>query len=255
MRIKQLHQSFGWLHTKELLNKYSFYGIGKSKNVNEPIVFFGCYGDINIETALNWKNKVIIWWSGSDISYFKKQKDLVDRVRNSNNIQHIAPSNFIENDLIELNIPYKRVPLFTLPTDNFKPYKLGDSIYIYRPGSNIYCPKPIYDRIKTEFHSIPFIEAKNHHSFTQKELLEVYKNSFLSLRFTKHDGLAHTACEIGLMGRKIIWNGDTPNAVNYSNEDNILIEIENIIKNKYDPFQMSKDMNEYLNIGDDWLNI
>jgi hypothetical protein len=256
MRIKQLHQSFGWLHTKELIKKYSFSGQVNSKNVNEPVLFFGCYGDVNIEKSLNWKNKVLIWWSGGDILHFKKQKELVDKVKKNSNIQHIATSNFIEHDLIELDIPYEKIPLFTLPTDNFKPYKLGDSIYVYKPGSQIYCPMPIYTKIKKEFHSIPFIEAKDHHhAFTQDELHEVYKKSFLSLRFTKHDGLGHTACESGLMGRKIIWNGNTPNAINYSNDDDILIEIENVIKNKYDPIKISKNMHDYLNIGDEWLNV
>jgi hypothetical protein len=57
------------------------------------------------------------------------------------------------------------------------------------------------------------------------------------------------------MGRKIIWNGNTPNAINYSNDDDILIEIENVIKNKYDPIKISKNMHDYLNIGDEWLNV
>jgi len=252
MRVKQLYQSFKWLHTDQLIAKYD---LQCKKNIYEPVLFFGCYGRVHVEKALSWKAPVIIWWSGSDILIIKDKPDLVNRLRNNTNIQHIAPSNFIEDDLIELNLPYKRIPLFTRDINSFTPYKLGDSIFVYHPGSKIYCPKPIYKRIKEEFSSTNFIEAQNHHSFSQRQLLDVYKKSFLSLRFTKHDGLSHTACESGLRGRKLIWNGDTPNAINYTTDDSILTEIENVIKNKYDPFQVSEEMHNYLDVGEDWLNL
>lgn len=252
MRITQLQNSFHWLHNQSLMKKYSFIS---ANNINEPVLFFGCYGNDYIEKALSWRSKVIIWWSGSDILNLKKQPLLIEKIRNNNNIIHLATCNFIEKDLKELNLPYIKVPLFTLNSELFESKPLGDSIYVYHPNTQAYCPNILYQKIRKEFSNIPFIEADNFRTFDQDTLHKMYERSFLALRFTTHDGLSHTACEIGLMGRKIIWNGDTPNAINYKTDDDILQEIEDTIINKYCPNTISEEMFNYLNIGDDWLNI
>ena len=251
-RITQIYSGFGWLHLDKLMDKY---GLSRARDTSRPCLFFGCYGDTQVLKALQWaeKSKVVIWWSGSDILHFAKQKDLVELVKENSRISHIATVNFIEKDLADLGITYKKVPLFSLKTALFEPSPLGDSIYVYKPGSSVYCPMPLYEKIRKEFKGIHFIEAHSHHAFDEREMLNVYRRSFLSLRFTKHDGLSHTACESGLMGRKILWNGDIPSAINYSSEDDILIKIEDVIKNKYCPFKISSTVKEYMDQGEKWL--
>lgn len=255
MRIQQIYSAFGWHLLPQLMEKYQ---LSRATNKSMPCLFFGLYGNAQIEKALDWANhsKVLVWWSGSDALHFLKQPDLVERVKNNPNITHIATVNFIANDLGSVGIAYKKVPLFSLKTSLFEPSPLGDAIYVYHPGSAVYCPAPIYNRIRAEFKSQFFIEADNHHTFTQAEMKNVYKSSFLGLRFTKHDGLAHTAAEIGLTGRKIIWNGDTPNAINYTNDDDILIQIEKVIKEKYCPFEVARKVKEYMEEpSDKWLYV
>ena len=253
-RITQIYSGFGWHLMPELMEKYNLVRV---RDHSRPCLFFGCYGDSQIEKAIKYaqKAKVVIWWSGSDVLHMIKNPDYVEQIK-SPSIKHVATVNFIEKDLAGVGITYDKVPLFSLKTALFEPYPLGDAIYVYKPGSGVYCPMPLYNRIRKEFSGIRFIEAHNHHTFTQTDLREVYKQSFLALRFTRHDGLAHTAAEIGLMGRKIVWNGNTPNALNYSDEDGIMEQIESTIKQRYCPYIVAKRMHEYMDDpSDKWLYV
>jgi len=252
MRVRQIYSRFGW-HLKETLKRK--YHLTEARDKNSPVLFFGCYS-YQIEDAVRWAEttKVLIWWSGSDISYcFRGREHLIEIVRNHPNISHIATVNYIEKDLQTLNFKYKKIPLFSQFIDDFNPSELGNSIYIYKPGSNIYCPRDVFSKIQNKFKSVPIIIAENHHTFTQQQLKEVYAKSILAIRLVLHDGLSHTAAEIGLCGRNIVWNGDTPNAVNWTDYNDVLLQIEKILDEKYDPFALAKQMREYLDVGDGWL--
>jgi hypothetical protein len=253
MRIQQIYSAFGWHLLPQLMEKYQ---LSRATNKSMPCLFFGLYGNAQIEKALDWANhsKVLVWWSGSDALHFLKQPDLVERVKNNPNITHIATVNFIANDLDSVGIAYKKVPLFSHGIDIFTPCPLGDSIYVYKPNSHIYCPPEIYKRIRGEFKSVNFIEAQNHHVFTQGELIDVYKKCRLGLRFTKHDGLSHTAIQLATMGRKIIWRGDLPNAVDWEDIDDILVKIELSLKD-YDPYDLANKVYDYINVSDSWLDV
>lgn len=261
-RITQMYSAFGW-HLKDNLKKK--YGLSEVRKPTEPILAFGVYGS-QIEKVVRWAEKTHVrcWWSGSDISYcFRGREHLIEVVRNHPNISHIATVNFIERDLQKLGFKYMKVPLFSQFIDDFKPTTLGDSIYIYKPGSAIYCPRVIYKQIQEKFKSVPIIVAHNHHTFTQAQLKEVYAKSILGIRLCYHDGASHTAIEMGLCGKKIVWNGDTPNAVNWKdfNETHsiyypdVLLQIEKVLDEKYDHFEVAEQMRKYMDRGDSWLMV
>jgi len=254
MRIRQMYSAFGWHLKGKLMEKY---GLVPATNIKEPVLFFGCYGLAQMEKMMKWSlsSKVLTWWSGSDLPWFNKYPDIVEQLRQNQNITHIATVNFIEKDLQNMGLPYKKVPLFSHYITDFSPAPLGNSIYIYKPGSSIYCGFNIINQIEKEFSNIPIIKAQNHHIYSFDEIKNIYKQSFLGIRLTKHDGLSHSVCELGLTGRKIIHNGDTPNSVNYTDTDDILIQIEKIVREKYNPFNLALKVRRYLDVGDDWLNI
>jgi len=154
-----------------------------------------------------------------------------------------------------MGLPYKKVPLFSHYITDFSPAPLGNSIYIYKPGSPIYCGWNVVNRIKSEFPKVPIIEVTNHHVYNQDQIKEIYRQSFLGIRLTKHDGLSHSACELGLSARKIIWNGDTPNAIAWNNIEDIISSINEMLKNKYDPYKVAEKMKNYLDIGESWLEV
>jgi|GEM_PF-3774239 len=253
MKIQQIYSRFGW-HLKETLKKK--YNLREARDRKSPVLFFGAYGS-QIKDALKWAEttKVLIYWSGSDCAWFVNKSGLVDEVRNHPNISHLATVNFIENHLKRANIPYKKVPLFSQFIDDFKPSPLGDSIYIYKPGSSIYCPREVVKSIQLKFPSVHLIMAQNHHTFSQAQLKDVYAKSILAVRLTKSDGLSHTAAEIGLCGRKLIWNGDTPNAIPWEDHKDVILQIEKVLDEKYNPFEVAKAMYDYMNVGEKWLEI
>ena len=83
-----------------------------------------------------------------------------------------------------------------------------------------------------------------------------YKSCFIGLRLTTHDGLPNTICELGLMGRRCIYNGQLPHSIPYSNADDIVESIEREFKSRNeDNTLIANDMYDYLNIGDDWLYV
>ena len=83
---------------------------------------------------------------------------------------------------------------------------------------------------------------------------EIYKSSFIGLRLTPHDGLPETVLEMGMMGRRCVWNGDFPGCYRWETEqdiiDAILKERENIGKTNY---KLVEDINNYMEQGNDWL--
>ena len=251
-KISQMYSAFGW-HLKANLKKK--YNLSEARDRNKPILFFGCYGS-QIKTALKWaeKTKVLIWWSGSDITYVFRNNDYAGIVRNHPNIYHIATNSFIEKDLKLLNFKYKKVPLISQFIDDFKPCPLGDAIYIYKARQAGYCGRDNFRKIETAFPNQRFIIANSHHVMTQQQLKEAYKDSYLSLRLLAHDGLSHTVCELGLMGRKVIYNGDTPNSINFTNINDVINSIGQVATTGYDPYKVAQEMYDYLNVGEDWLN-
>lgn len=251
MRIRQLYSAFGSHFKIPFMEKY---GMVPYTNINLPVVMFGCYGS-QIDVALKNRATVKVIWAGSDCSNFIKHPEWVEKVKQKDNIFHIAISNFIVNDLNKVGIKYEHIPIVPFDNKDITPHPCGDSIYMYKPSAY----NPILCRaIKKELPQFNYIETW-HNTFSRQELIEQYKKCFIGLRFTNHDGLANTAVELGLMGRMIIWNGCTPNAIKYNSDDlksikqNILKEYE--LRNSDNYLKVGKEMYDYINIGDDFLNI
>ncbi len=72
---------------------------------------------------------------------------------------------------------------------------------------------------------IPIIRA-GYDTFTREELVSVYSQCFINLRLTPHDGCPNTNIEMGLMGRRSIYNGDLPASISWHSVDDIC---ENIL--------------------------
>jgi hypothetical protein len=73
---------------------------------------------------------------------------------------------------------------------------------------------------------IEVIRAK-YGQYNKNELKNIYKRCFLNLRLTTFDGTPHTNVEMGLMGRRSIFNGTLPHSIGWSGVDDIC---QNIMK-------------------------
>lgn len=228
------------------------YGFKEYKDKNSPTVFFGCYDDHDLKVISEHKAFGIVVWCGTDGMRINNKWARIFHLRK--NIKHIAISNYLERDLKKFNIPYKFLPLTpTLPKPN--PQPLGTHIYVYIPHHNPdfyglkYMPQ-IIQRL-SDIHIIRAWPGK----YDKKHLNDIYKACFIGLRLTPHDGLPNTVLELGLMGRRCIWNGNAPNAIAWEDIIDICMIIsEEELKIGQTDNKLAQQVAEYIDIDDDWLN-
>ena len=230
------------------------WGLENYSNPNRPAVFFGLYKK-QWHLIRSHKSLAIIVFAGSDVLHLKTDSSMIRFLRNRPNTYFIAISNFIENDLKDLNIPFISKAITPVEYKKPTPVPLGNCVYMYSALKK----KEFYGEnflrvIKRKLPKIKFIVAY-HNTYTATKLKSVYKKCFIGLRLTKHDGLSNTAVELGMFGRKVIWNGNTPNAINYKTVNDII----NLIKKEQLKIGetnrlLAKSVYNYVNINKDWLD-
>jgi hypothetical protein len=272
MRIEQLYSNFGHGFSDAITKKYNF---KPYNDPTKPVFVFGCYGERQVHNALTMAMTsplVVICWGGSDAKILKDlelsgeigRSFWSNALRSKTNIKHIAISHWIAEDMEILRLPYHNIRILPHDNSDIVPCAKGDSIYMYRPDLATY-NGGIYQKIK-DILPYKFIET-NSGTYSRKQLIEAYKNCFIGLRFTEHDGLSNTVCELGLMGRKVIHNGDAPNCIHYHPNDiaSIVDNINHEFKNRnellclapepiYDYDATAISVKRFLNISDDFLN-
>jgi len=246
MRFKYAHVMRGVLSFREkFLNKYSLknYSLKRRSSRRTPVVFFGGYPKKqNIDILFRHKGLAVLVWCGSDSLRALEPKNLwfVKELKKHKNIKHIAMSSFNSVDLKKIKIPHIILPICPAEISLFDSKILGDKLYFYSShrAGNFY-GEPIVDEIKVKFPDINIIKtyASPPNNFDYSEMPALYEQTFLGLRLAKHDGLPNTVIELGLMGRKCIWNGNLPNAINWKNKQDIFDIInEEKKKNWYDRY-------------------
>lgn len=255
MRIKQFYSQFGNHFADAMAKKYNLELNVASIKMDEPLFMFGCYNEKQIWRALQHQSGgqlTVICWAGSDAN---KLKNLPGIFNQFSNIKHIAISKWIAADLGLMGIPYRLIPITPYDFSDIKPEPLGDSIYMYKPESRIY-NGGIYEQVKQRLPEYNFIEV-NWGDYTRDQMMDIYKKCFIGLRFTEHDGLSNTVCEMGMMGRMVINNGSVPNCIAYDNVEQVIqaIQLEYIQKAYTDKTSVvHKEVKDYLNIGEYFLD-
>jgi hypothetical protein len=234
------------LKKKFNLNDYS--------DENKPSIFFGIYRLNDVNTLATHKSNRMVIWCGSDAL---KVDRFATKIKSLKNVKHIAISSFVKNSLLKHGIESVLIPVTpkkgekcTLPR--------GENIYFYMGGGEDRHRKfyggDIVDMLKV---LLPYkiIEVTNK-SYNEEDLKKIYESCFIGLRLTKHDGCSNTVCELGLMGRKCLHNGDIPNSIKYSNINDIINNIHLEYKNRHlDYSHITDEVYNYLNIGEDWLYV
>jgi len=226
------------------------YGLKPYKYDDLPVIFFGLYRIEDYLELVSHKSKSIIIWRGSDSLNIKKYEKYIPKIKKSKNI---AISQFISDDLSKYEISHKKIPITS--TKNIKNLKpRGENIYFYGDLEN-----KMYggDIIKRIIDKIPYnVIFTKSNTYKKEELEKIYESCFIGLRLTKHDGLPNTVCEMGLMGRKCLYNGNTPNAIPYTSDKDIITLINKEYKNRnLDNSEIVDNMYDFLNIDDSWLYI
>ena len=218
-----------------------------------PSIFYGIMDNDDMLKLERNKSLKIIVWIGGDIAINPRSERLIlkkiNKINTLKNVKHIGISSFIIQNLIDLKLPYKAVPFMGVNFEIYKPVTKGPSIYLYTDlmDENRY-GREIYTKLMEKYPNINFIVAccKINHDrsiakkiqmkygikyYNKKELVEkIYPQCFIGLRLTKHDGLAATVQELGLLGIKTIHNGNSPSSLNYHNFDDVCKHIDNEMK-------------------------
>ena len=230
--------------------RFNFLGKFKLKAYHDkykPCIFFGCFkGRGDVMKVISHQSLAVVCWRGTDILGMTKE-DI--KALRKDNIKHIAISDHIARDLDKYGFKYKRFPV-TATRLKFNPVPLGDSVYTYidkrRPndyGMDII--KKLQDRYNIIIGG----------GFPPEKMTEVYKRCYIGLRLTRHDGLPNTVIEMGLMGRKCIYNGQLPNAISYESIGDIINAIETERKkNGVVQFDVARKVFDYFNISNEWLD-
>ncbi len=259
MRIKQLYCNFGKGFKEAFSKKYQMVNY---TDILSPAVFFGCVAHRDLGVVYNHKGLCIIIWAGSDIKAIADENKVpinsiwIQMLKHRENIKHIAISKWIADDLDKLGIKYYRLPILPHNNSDIHPCPLGSSVYMYQPDNPLY-NGGIYEKVKKNL-PYNFIEATVH-TYSREQLMEVYKDCFIGLRFTDHDGLSNTVCELGLMGRRVINNGDIPNCLPYETVEDVIRLVKreyeySILLPKIMPEVISERVKCYLNITEDFLD-
>jgi hypothetical protein len=223
------------------------------ENKKKPVVFFGLY-HVDLRKLDRHKSTLILVWRGTDIIL----PGHLDAAINSKvDVKHVAISSFIEEDLKARGIRYKFLPLVGGDMKGFASTRLGKEIYVYIPKTRYkFYGGHIVDKLKKKCkYKINISSSCN--TYSRKQLHQVYNRCFCGLRLTPHDGVANQVVEMGLMGRKTIFNGVTPSSIPWEDDvDKILESIEKEAE-KIGTIQkdLSKKVKDFYIVNDDWLNI
>jgi hypothetical protein len=252
MRIKQCWLATPLKHSGRFVYFRKINKLKKYHSRRQPVVFYGLYTTVDLSILKKHRSTVIVVWGGSDVLRNKNVKAAVKK-----NVKHVAISSFISDDLTKMGIEHKTIPLIASPVKPFKISPLGNEIYTYIPSSSRkFYGNHIVKQIKKKCKfKINVISSSS--KYNRKQLAKIYSRCFCGLRLTPHDGVANTVIEMGLMGRKCIYNGKVPNAISWSEND-----IDGIVENIYKEslkigtvnLKLRQEMEKYLDVGREWLD-
>lgn len=280
MKIEQLACEWSRDFFKPRLQKK--YQLGDFKHQHQPVIFFGCYGRLLKMQIIGCNSLVVIVWAGSDSQRLHEDTNFVNHcIKNKHRIFHIAHSHWIQTDLKHWGLEY--IDRVVLPSDlgqfQYDPYQ-GDKVYHYGSSDRVwYYGTHLMKKIRQKWEApkqFPKVVITNHTAYSQKELINVYRESFIGVRLTEHDNMALSCIELGLMGRKSIFNGNIPCAIPYKakpydsylpetrrkwilQDDSLQGQIERMIMDYYHKYPtpdkiLAEEMREFVYDDQKWLN-
>ena len=260
MRIKYLRVPNHALtvSSKNFARKYNleFYN-WKTPPIKSPAFFYGIYLSSDLKAVLDHRGLAVIVWAGTD-AVRRLNNPAHIKLLNKPNIKHLARSDFIAEDLRKAGLDYKQIRFIpTTPPPNPKP--LGDSVYCYygfRRGEAVedIFNYALFKEIEKDLPDIKFLPVLSG-TYSKTEIYDIYEKCFINIRLVAHDALSNTVCEMGMMGRRSVWNDSFPGAYRWKNKqdviDAIIEEHKNIGKTNT---KLVEEVTEFLDIGTDWLD-
>lgn len=212
-----------------------------------PLIMFGMYRQEDFDLLMSHRSDITLVWQGMDarsieatwLPYLKDKR-----------VSHIAISHWIESSLSLYGIPCKLLPV-SATIDNIFARERGSHVFLYYSDDS---PTSV------EYygaHLIPEIESRTglkvltarHGEYSRMALLNIYRQCFINLRLTQYDGCPNTNLEMGLMGRRSIFNGNIPHSIKWRGIPDICLSITDEYERRHEPNDhISADISKFLNI-------
>lgn len=234
------------------------YRLHEYRDSNKPAIFFGCYaGNASLNKILRHRALGVVVWGGSDSTRLLQNPKRCRMLKAAKNIRHVAISWYISEDLRRAGLPHIHVPICPASVDQFKPHPLGKCIYVYSSHRTPwFYGEPFVHFLSERMKGYSFKVYYSHppNCVDHSHIIEVYKQCFVGIRLTPHDGLPNTVVELGLMGRKCVYNGELPNAIPWKTVDDVRYAIIKESKRiGTTRASVSNEMRKFLSIDDSWL--
>lgn len=186
--------------------------ITDKKKYSETCIFFGMYTDEDIITINNHKGLKLLIWGGEDINLNKLHSlNILNEIIKITNIIHISISKCIYNSLYQSNINSIYINFNLVDTNIFKiipKTELGNKIFIFNgqiKGREYIYGKVIYEEIIKLLPQYEYIFS-NTLNVNYEDMPNIYKQCFIMLRLTNHDGNANSVQECELLQIPVVHN-------------------------------------------------
>lgn len=255
MKIEQIRVSKSVSYFAPFMQ--SKFGLHTYNNPTKPALFFGCYRRSDVRAILNHMVCPVILWGGTDAANLKNGK--YKEIRRRKNIAHVAQSIFISEDLQKFGIPHVLLPVCAAPLEKFSPCELGNSVYFYygtKKKWKFYGGNYV-ERLQDEMPDLKVIKRSSggKNSVPANQMPGIYSKCFIGLRLVPHDGISWSVIEMGLMGRRVVHNGDAPNAIPWSNYQDVKRAVlQERKKIGSINIELAEQVKDYIDIGEDWLD-
>lgn len=193
------------------------------KEILAPLLVRGCTNVRKKTRIMQHKGICVISWGGSDTLYLGDFLSFVEYLKeNEDRIFHVVHSHWCKVDLDHFDIPYIHRLIYPgIPANfPFEPETKGKVYHYGQPKRPWYYGTNLLSEIERRWEAYQISEKPEfiytHHGLHDlPKLLGFYRDSLLGVRLTEHDGIAGSVIEMGLMGRRSIYNGNLPCAIHY----------------------------------------
>ena len=190
------------------------YNLIKYTNPITTAIFFGMYRDEDYVLMCNHIGQKSIIWFGSDA--LDLNPEWINEV---NNCVNIGVSHQVVDTLQCYGVDAVWYPVNAVMPHMWPNKPNGDKLFWYSGNAPEFYGESLINEIKERI-NLTIIRA-GHDTFTRDQLVDVYSQCFLNLRLTAHDGSPNTNIEMGLMGRRSIYNGELPASIPWQGVDDI----------------------------------
>ena len=208
------------------------YNLKEYNDICKPCLFFGMYNNEDLTQIKNHKGLRIIIWCGEDANPINiNSSATIDEIKKLNNIIHISKSKSTYENLKLKNIISILVDYNVIDTNLFYPIskcELANKILIFngqhKGREHVYGEK-YYKEVIKKLPQYTFIFS-NELNAKWEEMAYIYKQCFIMLRLTSHDGNANSVQECEAMNIPVIHN-QSDYGLKWKNVDDIIRHIKN----------------------------